>query len=55
MVGKRKRNYTTISVPLVLMNRVDKVVEDGKHGYVSRTDFIYDAIRRRLSELDYLT
>ncbi len=51
---KRKRRYTTVNIPWVLMERIDAVIRDGKHGYVRRSDFILDAIRRRLRELDYL-
>jgi len=50
----RKRSYTTVNVPWTLMNRIDFVLKEGDHGYASRTDFIYDSIRRRLRELDYL-
>ncbi len=48
--GKR-RDYTTVSVPLALMDKIDSVIESRNHGYASRTDFIYDAIRARLREL----
>lgn len=54
-VLSKRRSYTTINVPWSLMNRIDVVLKDGNHGYASRTDFIYDSIRRRLRELDYLS
>ena len=53
-MSKKTRNYTTTSIPWALMERIDAVVEGGKHGYRSRSDFILDAVRRRLRELDYL-
>ena len=54
MPEKRERDYTTVSIPWALMDRVDAVVESKKHGYRSRSDFILDALRKRLRELDYL-
>ena len=53
-VETKRRKYTTVNVPWSLMERIDKVLQDSEHGYASRTDFIYDSIRRRLRELDYL-
>jgi metal-responsive CopG/Arc/MetJ family transcriptional regulator len=50
----KRRSYTTVNIPWVLMERIDAVIRDGRHGYVRRSDFILDAIRRRLRELDYL-
>lgn len=50
MVRKWKpRNYTTVSIPLTLMERVDVALKKG--GYKNRSDFILDAIRKRLREL----
>jgi metal-responsive CopG/Arc/MetJ family transcriptional regulator len=46
---KRKRNYTTVSIPLALMKRIDQLLE--KEGYRNRSDFILESIRRRLDEL----
>jgi metal-responsive CopG/Arc/MetJ family transcriptional regulator len=46
---KRKRNYTTVSIPLALMKRIDQIIE--KEGYRNRSDFILESIRRRLDEL----
>ena len=49
MSTKKKRNYTTVSIPLALMKRVDHIIEE--MGYRNRSDFILEAIRRRLDEL----
>ena len=54
MSKKQGRNYTTVSIPLALIERIDAVVDGKKHGYRSRSDFILDSIRKRLRELDYL-
>jgi len=45
----RKRTYTTVSIPLALMSRIDQILE--KEGYRNRSDFILESIRRRLDEL----
>jgi metal-responsive CopG/Arc/MetJ family transcriptional regulator len=45
----RKRNYTTVSIPLALMSRIDQVL--ATEGYRNRSDFILESIRRRLDEL----
>ncbi|MEM2102898.1 MAG: ribbon-helix-helix domain-containing protein [Candidatus Bathyarchaeia archaeon] len=50
----KERNYTTISIPLNLAKAIDNVIESGKHGYKNRPDFVVDAIRKRLRELDFL-
>lgn len=47
-------DYTTISLPTVLMKRVDKIIESEKYGYKNRPDFVLDAIRKRMRELGYL-
>ena len=48
------RNYTTVSIPVALIKKVDAVIESGAHGYRNRADFVLDAIRKRLRELDFL-
>ncbi len=48
------RNYTTVTVPNSLMSKVDLVVKNEKYGYQNRTDFIFEAIRKRLRELGLL-
>jgi len=50
----KKRTYTTVSLPLVLADRIDKLVESGRGGYVSRTDFVLDSLRRRLKDFDMI-
>ena len=50
----KKRDYTTVSIPLSLMERVDEAVKSRKYAYQNRSDFILDAIRKRLRELGLL-
>lgn len=44
--------YQSVSLPISLIEEMEKQV--GEHGYVSVTEFVKDACRRRLEE-DYLT
>lgn len=43
----------TIKLPRELVDKIDNLVSSGKYGYTSRGDFVADAVRRRLEELDY--
>jgi metal-responsive CopG/Arc/MetJ family transcriptional regulator len=52
--GEKKRSYTTIGLPLNLAYRIDKLIESERGGYVSRTDFVLDAVRRRLKDFDMI-
>jgi metal-responsive CopG/Arc/MetJ family transcriptional regulator len=46
--------YTTISVPTTLMEKVDEIIKSGKYGYKNRPDFVLEAMRKRMRELGYL-
>jgi metal-responsive CopG/Arc/MetJ family transcriptional regulator len=50
MMETVERDYTTLSIPLVLAERIDKVLKVG--GYMSRSDFTREAIRRFLDEIE---
>ena len=41
-------SYTTVKIPVELARHIDEEMANSKLGYRSRTDFILDAIRRRL-------
>jgi metal-responsive CopG/Arc/MetJ family transcriptional regulator len=47
----RMGKYTSVSIPIVLAEEIDRVVESGRYGYKNRPEFVCDAIRRRLEEL----
>lgn len=51
---REKTEYTTVSIPKALGNRVDEVVANKKFGYQNRPDFVIEAIRKRLRELGML-
>ena len=52
---KSKKRYHTINLNLPLTEKIEEVVESGKHGYTSIPDFVKEAIRRYLRELGYIT
>lgn len=45
---KKERNYTTVSIPIPLINRIDEYVEQPDAIYKSRVDFVLSAIRKEL-------
>jgi len=47
---KKERNYTTVSIPMSLINRIDQYVEQSDAIYKSRVDFVLSAIRKELKE-----
>ena len=47
---KGERDYTTVSIPLDLAARVDRVLSLA--GYQSFAEFVRDATRRRLEEIE---
>lgn len=46
-----KTEYTNISLPDSLMDDVRLIIEDDLHGYSSISEFVKDAVRRRLEEV----
>ncbi len=46
-----KKEYVMVSIPIELAKQIDELVASGKGGYVSRQEFVADAIRRRIEEL----
>ena len=54
MVLQKKRRYTTVHLPVELLQLVDNIIEDGKYGYSSRAEFVKDAIRRYLEWHGYI-
>lgn len=44
--------YTSVKIPKALARQIDKVLSH--RAYKSRTEFIIDAIRRRLDEIERL-
>lgn len=45
-----KQDYTTVSIPMTLAEKIDEILE--KEGYQNRADFVREAVRKLLSELE---
>lgn len=45
-------DYTSVSIPKEMVMRIDQVISDGKLAYISTGEFVRDAIRRLLEELE---
>ena len=43
--------YTSVQIPVKLADAIDKTIELSGMGYRSRSEFIMDAIRRRIEEV----
>lgn len=48
-------NYTTVRLPKELMLEIDDIIRRRVRGYKSRSEFIKEAIRRRLDEVQATT
>lgn len=44
------RDWTTVSIPVDLAEKIDKIAKE--KGYNNRADFVRDAIRRLLEDLE---
>jgi Arc/MetJ-type ribon-helix-helix transcriptional regulator len=53
-MSERKYKYHTVNLPEELAEKVEEVIESGKHGYTSIPDFVKTAVRRYLRDLGYL-
>ncbi|MCK4266027.1 MAG: hypothetical protein KAX31_02030 [Thermoplasmata archaeon] len=51
--SKKKIPYHQRVIPIA--EKIDEVIDSGKHGYASIPDFVKEATRRYLRELGYLT
>lgn len=45
------KGYTTIALPNVLLKQVEEIINDKKYGYISRPEFIKEAIREKIRNL----
>lgn len=53
-LAKKRKKWVSVKIPEELVNIIKEVVDSGKYGYTSVSDFVTDAVRKRLRELDYL-
>ena len=49
--GRGRREYSTIRLPKSLTEEVDRIVNLGVLGYTSRMEFIKDAVRDKILQL----
>lgn len=49
---KRKRDLTTIALPMSLCKKIDRVVGESEDGFVSRSDFVRHAIRMTIRDYE---
>ena len=47
----KPEGWRTVALPEEIIERIDTLVKEQKHGYRSRNEFVTDAVRRRLDEL----
>lgn len=48
------KGYTTIALPNVLIEQVERIINNKKHGYVSKPEFIKEAIREKIRNMSEL-
>lgn len=48
---KKEYNYRTVKLPNELIERLDRIL-DLKLGYTSRADFVKEAVRRLIAEIE---
>ncbi|MEM1540416.1 MAG: ribbon-helix-helix domain-containing protein [Candidatus Bathyarchaeia archaeon] len=46
-----RKKYRMVGLPEDLYLEVEKIVEAGRYGYTSISEFVKDAVRRRLEEI----
>ncbi|NWG10119.1 MAG: hypothetical protein HXX80_07455 [Nitrososphaerales archaeon] len=47
-------DYQPIAIPKDIIKMIDNIIADGRFIYVSRNDFVRDAVRRRIEEISQL-
>jgi len=47
-------DYQPIAIPRDIIKMIDNIIADGRFIYVSRNDFVRDAVRRRIEEISRL-
>ncbi|MGB9693888.1 MAG: ribbon-helix-helix domain-containing protein [Fervidobacterium sp.] len=46
-----RKKYRMIGLPEELYLEIERIVDAGKYGYASVSEFVKDAVRRRLEEI----
>lgn len=50
-----ERDYSSVSIPKVLLEKIEELIKEGKCTYTSRSEFIKTAIREKLEKYDVTT
>ena len=51
-LAKASLKWKTVQVPEALLNKVDEIVEIEELGYVSRGEFVREAVRLRVEQIE---
>jgi len=46
-----RKGYTTIALPNILISEVEKIIKDKSHGFISKPEFIKEAIREKIRSM----
>lgn len=46
-----RKGYTTIALPNLLVDQIEEIIKDKKHGFISKPEFIKEAIRDKIRNL----
>ncbi|KKM76381.1 hypothetical protein LCGC14_1380680 [marine sediment metagenome] len=46
-----RKGYTTIALPNILIDQVEEIVKNKKHTYISKPEFIKEAIREKIRKM----
>jgi len=49
----KREGWITIALPEEIVRRIDKVIESKEYGFRSRNEFVLEAVKWRLKELEY--
>jgi len=50
-LAEKQNRFVSVSIPVEIIEQIDRVIASKKLGYDSRPEFIKDAVRRRLEEM----
>ena len=46
-----RKGYTTIALPNILVEQIEEIIKNKKYGYISKPEFIKEAIREKIRNL----
>ncbi|MFH1590899.1 MAG: ribbon-helix-helix domain-containing protein [archaeon] len=47
-----RKGYTTIALPNRLIEEIEKIIKQSKYGYISKPEFVKEAVREKLQKLE---